>query len=138
MYLIDTNVLSELRKRSRADEGVIDWFSQTRPQLHFVSVLTVFELERGVQLIERRDARQGVTLRKWLEQIIIEYEERTLVVDPQTARLCASMHIPNKRPLSDSLIAATAIISGKTILTRNTVDFADLGALVINPFAADA
>ena len=135
MYLIDTNVLSELRNPGRADSNVRSWSVRAREAELHISVVTVLELERGVLAIERRDQPQGVRLRAWLEAHVIEpFRERTLPIDVAKARRCAMLHVPNPRPERDALIAATALVHGMTIVTRNVSDFEVTGVSLLNPW----
>jgi toxin FitB len=134
MFLIDTNVISELQKNERANPGVIEWFVQTPPSRQFFSVVTAIELERGVGLLERKDAIRGQHLRTWVDKILLEYAARLISVDTSIARLCGRLHVEKTRPYNDALIAATAMIGDKTVVTRNVQDFVTMGARVINPF----
>jgi toxin FitB len=134
-YLIDTNVWSELRNRGRADSNVRTWAEGADPAEMYLSVVTVFELERGVLLIERRDSQQGSRLRHWLEQHVLEpFEGQILPIDTTIARRCAALHVPDPRPERDALIAATALAHGLTVVTRNTSDFAPMGVTLLNPW----
>lgn len=137
MFLIDTNVLSELRNRNRADAGVHAWAEEALEAELYISAVTVFELERGVLLIERRDVRQGVRLRAWLERHVLEpFAERILPINSVIARRAASLHIPNPRPERDALIAATALVHELTVVTRNVADFEPMGVALFNPWRA--
>lgn len=139
MFLLDTNVLSELRNRGRANENVLAWAAAAREAELYISVVAVLELERGVMLIERRDPRQGARLRTWLETKVIEpFDPRTFPVDTAIARRCAALHVPNPRRERDALIAATALVHGMTIVTRNVADFRNLGASLLNPWERQA
>ena len=134
-YLIDTNVWSELRNRGRADVHVRAWAEAAKPADLYLSVVTVFELERGVLLIERRDADQGSRLRRWLEQQVLQpFERRILPIDAAIMRRCAALHVPDPKPERDALIAATALIHRMTVVTRNVGDFEPTGAPVLNPW----
>lgn len=136
-YLIDTNVWSELRNRGRADSNVRTWAESANVAELYLSVVTVFELERGVLLIERRDPQQGSRLRVWLEQQVLEpFERQTLPIDTVIARRCAALHIPDPRPEREALIAATALRHGLTVVTRNVGDFEPMGVAVLNPWVA--
>ena len=139
MYLLDTNVVSELRRPpSRIDHHVRDWVARTPPSLLHLSVIVLLELEMGVLAIERRDSPQGERLRAWLEgQVLPNFSGRILAIDLATARTCAGLHVPNRRPDRDALIAATAIRHGMTIVTRNMSDFAPMPVATINPWLAD-
>jgi predicted nucleic acid-binding protein len=137
MFLLDTNVVSELRRPERADANVRAWASSAPAALYAISVVTVLELERGTLLMERRDARQGAVLRRWLEhEILIPLAGRILSVDADIARLCASLHVPHPRSGRDALIAATALTHGLTVVTRNTSDFEPMGVALLNPWLA--
>lgn len=137
MYLLDTNVVSELRRPERANFNVRAWASNTPTRLYSLSVVTVFELEKGVLRMERRDAMQGSILRRWLQQeVLARLASRILPVDTHTARKCATLHVPNPRPERDALIAATALVHGLTVVTRNAADFEPMGVAVLNPWLA--
>jgi toxin FitB len=141
MYLLDTNVLSELRKQGdgRAHPGVTAWFEQIDADSCYVSVVTLFELELGIQLLERRDGTQGRKLRSWYERrLLAEFAERTVPIDAAVARRCASLHVPDPRPERDGYIAATALVHGFAMVTRNVEDFAGVGLTLINPWDGSA
>ena len=138
MYLLDTNVVSELRKLGdgRADAGVAAWVSGRDAASFYISALTLMELEIGILRIERRDAGQGECLRTWMDQHVLpEFLERTLPVDSVVALKCARLHVPDPQAERDALIAATAIVHGMTVVTGNVVDFETTGAEVIDPWA---
>ncbi len=135
-YLIDTNVWSELRNPGRADSNVRAWAEQVRPAELYLSAVTVFELERGVLLIERRDPHQGARLRQWLDERVLQpFEGQVLPIDARVARRCAALHVPDPRPERDALIAATALVHGLTVVTRNVGDFEPMGVGLLNPWA---
>lgn len=139
MYLLDTNVVSELRKvvEGRADPRVAAWQEQVNSGTCFVSAVTLMELEIGVLRMERRDARQGMLLRTWLEERVQpEFGSRVLPVDDVVAKCSARLHVPDPRPACDALIAATALVHGLTLVTRNSVDFAAMGVRLFNPWQA--
>jgi predicted nucleic acid-binding protein len=137
MYLIDTSVWSELRNRGRADVNVRTWAQTANEAQLYLSVVTVFELERGVLLMERRDPQQGARLRGWLERHVLEpFEKQMLPIDGAIARRCATLHVPDPRPERDALIAATALTHGLTVVTRNTSDFEPMGVALLNPWLA--
>ena len=135
MFVLDTNVVSELRKtRGRADPGVVAWVHSQSADALFLSVVTILELEMGVARVERRGTEQGRTLRSWLEErVLVEFADRVLPIDVAVARCAARLHVPDPRPERDALLAATAIIRGMTVVTRNERDFA--GATVVNPWS---
>jgi predicted nucleic acid-binding protein len=136
-YLIDTNVWSELRNRGRTDSHVRTWAEAANPAELYLSVVTVFELERGVLLIERRDPQQGSRLRRWLEERVLEpFEGQILPIDTPIARRCAALHVPDPRPERDALIAATALTHGLTVVTRNVGDFEPMGVALLDPWSA--
>jgi Predicted nucleic acid-binding protein, contains PIN domain len=137
MLLLDTNVVSELRKAraGKADKNVVAWAASASAGTMFVSAITVQELEIGVLLAERRDPNQGVVLRRWLEtQVLPAFAERILPVDTAVVRRSAVLHIPDPRPIRDSLIAATALVHEMPVVTRNVTDFAPMGVEIINPW----
>ncbi|MCZ8272682.1 MAG: type II toxin-antitoxin system VapC family toxin [Microcystis sp. LE19-4.1E] len=138
MFLLDTNVISELRKAraGAADPRVVAWANSVEASLLFISAITVLELEQGVLLVERRDAKQGMALRTWLDsQVMPEFSSRILSIDADVARRCASLHVPDPRSERDALIAATALVHGLTVATRNIADFDKTGVRLINPWA---
>ncbi|WP_215863613.1 type II toxin-antitoxin system VapC family toxin [Acidithiobacillus concretivorus] len=138
MLVLDTNVISELRKvrLGKADKHVAAWAESVDATDLFVSAITIMELELGVLSIERKDATQGALLRAWLEQHVLpEFSGRTLPVDTAVAQCCARLHVPDKRGERDALIAATALVHGMTIVTRNVADFKSTGVPLINPWA---
>lgn len=137
MFLLDTNVVSELRRPQRADTNVRAWATSTPAELYAISVVTVLELERGTLLLERRDTAQGAIMRRWLEhEILTPFVNRILPIDTTIARRCANLHIPDPRPERDALIAATALTHGLTVVTRNTADFEPMGVSLLNPWLA--
>lgn len=139
MYLLDTNVISESRKLAsgRADPNVLAWMTATDPALTYISAITVFELEHGILLMERRDAAQGAMLRRWLvEAVHPTFEGRILPMSAEVATRCARLHVPDPRSERDSWIAATALVHDLTIVTRNIADFAHSGVALINPWDA--
>lgn len=136
MFLLDTNVVSELRKAGRADPRVRRWAAQISPAAFYLSAISILELEIGVLLIERRDPAQGRLLRSWLEnRVLPAFEERILPIDTAVARRCAVLHVPNPHGDRDALIAATALTHGMTVVTRNLADFKGTGAPLFNPWS---
>jgi predicted nucleic acid-binding protein len=137
MFLLDTNVVSELRRPERAHANVRAWASSTPAELYSISVVTVLELERGLLLIERRDAAQGAILRRWLDNdVLAPLAARILPIDAAIARTCAGLHAPDPRPERDALIAATALVHGLTLVTRNRSDFEPMGVKVLDPWGS--
>ena len=137
MYLLDTNVISELRRPDRANPKVAKWADGIPAIQFFLSVISLLEIERGTLQIARRDAAQGKILQTWIEEhILARFESRILAVDSAVALRCARLHIPNPRPDRDALIAATALVHGMTVVTRNVADFAATGVGVLNPWEA--
>ena len=136
-YLLDTNVVSELRKKpGRVDPGVLDW-ARSRPSRDlYISVITVLEIELGVALRERRDPQQGAVLREWMESGVMKgFAGRILPVDVDVARRAAHLHVPDPRPERDAYIAATADVHGMTVVTRNLGDFRPTGVAALNPWS---
>lgn len=137
MYVLDTNVLSELRKvrSGKADPNVATWAQSVDAADLFVSAISILELELGVLSIERKDAIQGALLRSWLEQHVLpEFANRSLPVDTAVSLRCARLHVPDKRGERDALIAATALVHGMVVATRNTADFKPMGVMLVNPW----
>lgn len=137
MFILDTNVVSELRKArtGRIDKNVAAWAESMDAAALFVSSITIMELELGILSVERRDATQGAILRAWMDlQILPEFAERILPVDTVVALRCARLHVPDKRGERDALIAATALVHGMTIATRNVIDFEPTGVPIVNPW----
>ncbi len=140
MQLLDTHVVSELRKvgTRRIDAGVAGWAKSAGVGGFFISVITLMELETGVRLVERRDAKQGAMLRSWLDDKVVPgFTGRILPVDEAVALRCAALHVPDPRPERDALIAATALVHGMTLVTRNVADFEPMGVPLFNPWAAE-
>lgn len=143
MYLLDSNIVSELRKvpAGRANAGVVAWAQAVAPELLFISVITLLELEKGVQLKARQDPDAGRILRRWMtEKVLPAFQGRVLAVDAAVALESAGYHVPNPRPLADSLIAATAKVHGLCVVTRNVQDFAPFevhGVRRLNPWTQD-
>jgi hypothetical protein len=139
MFVLDTNVVSELRKvrSGEADSRVAAWADSVDAADLYLSVIAVQELEIGVLLAERRDPAQGAVLRAWLnDHVLPAFAGRILVVDAAVAQRCARLHVPDPRPLRDGLIAATALVHGMTVVTRNVADFAPTGVTTLDPWAA--
>jgi len=137
MFLLDTNVVSELRRAAsgKADPSVVAWATSIPAALQFISAMTLFELEYGVRLKENSDPVQGAALRHWLDmQVLPAFKGRTLPIDTLVALECAPMHVPNPCNERDSFIAATAMVRGMTVVTRDVKDFAPTGATLFNPW----
>jgi predicted nucleic acid-binding protein len=137
MFLLDTNVISELRKAGdgKADANVVAWLSSVDATSFYISAITLMEIELGIVRIERRDAAQGSRLRAWMDRSIMpEFADRTLPVDTAVALRCAPLHVPDPRPERDAFIAATALAHGMTVVTRNVADFVGTGAPLLNPW----
>lgn len=135
MYILDTNVVSELRKGKRAAPRVVDWVNTLPAGALFISAITVLELEQGILSMERKDAVQGAKLRDWFEnQVLTTFAWRTLAVDAAVARCCARLHVPDPRSERDALIAATALVHRMTVVTRNEKDFIHTGVQLFNPW----
>ena len=140
-FILDTNVVSELRKirSGRADPHVASWAENAEVSELYLSAITVLELEIGVLQMERRDPRQGGLLRAWLDnQVLAEFESRILAVDAAVARRCAQLNVPDPRAERDALIAATAFVHGMTVVTRNIADFQPTGVPLLNPWSIGA
>ena len=139
MFVLDTNVVSELRKAhaGKADPGVRDWAASVSAGEMFLSSITIQELEHGVLLLERSDPRQAVVLRRWLhDSVMAVFDGRILPVDSDVALRAAALHVPDPAPIRDALIGATALVHRMTVVTRNTKDFIRFAELdVINPWA---
>lgn len=139
MYLLDTNVVSELRKirSGKADPRLAAWAENVDAGDLYISVITLQELEIGILLSERRDPVQGAQLRVWLNQHVQPaFAGRILPVDSRIALCSARLHVPDPRPVRDGLIAATALVHGMTVVTRNVADFKATGVTLLNPWLA--
>lgn len=135
-YLLDTNVVSELRKRE-APAHVTDWARRAAVTELYVSVVTIIEIEIGVAQVERCDPAQGAVLRQWLESgVKAGFADRVLSIGTDVAICAARLHVPDRRPERDAYIAATAVVNGLTVVTRNVRDFAATGVPVLNPWTA--
>jgi len=139
MYLLDTNVISEMRKlkSGRAAPNVQHWANSVPTSQLYVSVITLLELKFGVLQLMRKDIRQGQILKEWLfDQVLVLFADRILLVDSEIALRCAELHVPITASRYDSLIAATALVHNMTVVTRNTADFVSTGVPVLNPWQA--
>lgn len=135
MYLVDTNTLSEARRSGRLGDSARRWMASVAPGSLFVSVISDYELERGVLMLDRRDPRQAQVLRRWVDGVRLDFGNRILPITAEISRACAGINVPDRRPWADSLIAATALHHGLTVVTRNEKDFDVPGLAVVNPFA---
>ena len=142
MYILDTNVISELRKARKTHANVRKWAERLPSTSLYISVISVLELEIGILLIgrrdkDRRDKEQGAILRAWMDRHVLPtFSGRILPIDTAVAQRCATLHVPNPRSDRDALIAATALVHGLTVATRNVADFERTGVGVLNPWEA--
>jgi hypothetical protein len=137
MYVLDTNVVSELRKVrfGKVSPRVARWADSVDAVALYVSAITILELEMGVLQMESRDTGQGAMLRAWMDNHVLpEFRDRILPVDAAVALRCARLHVPDRRAERDALIAATALVHGMTIVSRNRADFEPTGVPVLNPW----
>jgi len=138
-YLLDTNVVSELRKvgDGKADLNVTTWLGAKDSRDLYISAITILELERGILSIQRRDIEQGSRLRTWMDsRVRPEFAERMISIDEAIATRCAHLHIPDRPNEADALIAATAIVHGLVVVTRNIHDFQGTGVVLVDPWRA--
>jgi predicted nucleic acid-binding protein len=133
-YLVDTNVISELRKGERADPAVQAWFASVADEEIFLSVLTVGEIRQGVEWIRRRDPAAATALDRWLDRVVDMHRDRLVPVDRLVAEEWGRMNVPDPLPVIDGLLAATAKITGLTLATRNVADVERTGVDLVNPF----
>ena len=135
MYLLDTNVVSELRQGKPGASGAVRaWAAQMPASQLVLSAISILELEKGVQALERKTPPQGSALRAWLQGVKIAFAGRVLPFTERTATLCAALHLPNPRPDRDAMIAATALEHGMAVITRNVADFEGCGLVLHNPW----
>ena len=134
MFLLDTNVVSEVAS-GKANADVVRWrLSVDREELH-LSVITIYELEIGILLLARRDTTAALVLRNWMQNSVLQaYAGRIFQLDSIIAQRSASLHVPRSRPWADAMIAATALVHGMTVVTRNVSDFQSTGVKVLNPW----
>ena len=135
MYLVDTNVISEIRKGGRGDARVAAWYAATRDDDLFISVLVVGEIRKGVEHIRPRDPQKADTLERWLAELLHLFAERILPIDSRIADVWGQINAVRRVPVIDGLLAATARAHDMTLVTRNTSDVAGVGARLLNPFA---
>jgi len=133
-YLIDTNVISELRKGARADRRVVDWFAGLAEDDLYLSVLTVGEIRKGIERIRLRDRRAAASLERWLHEVIDAHRERILPIDQMVAEEWGRLNVPDPLPVVDGLLAATAAVHGLVLATRNVKNLLRTGVSLLNPF----
>ena len=133
-YLLDTNVIAEIRKGSRANASVRSWFAALDPEAILLSVVTVGEIRRGIESVRRRDPAAARALERWLRRVLRDHSDRILPVDLSVAEEWGRLNVPDPLPVVDGLLAATAKVHGLTLATRNLKDVARSGAEVVNPF----
>lgn len=134
---MDTNVISEFRKinSGKANQNVIRYFSEVSPDDIYMSVITFYEFEKGIKQIELRDKVQGAVLRDWMQNHVIKYwGANILPIGRDVATVCADLHVPDPKSLSDSFIAATAMVHNLTLVTRNVKDFESIDVSIVNPW----
>ncbi len=135
-YLLDTNVISELRKRDRADTNVVRWVQRTTADSLCTSVLVMAELRRGIELKRRADAAQAELLDLWIATVHARLGSRIFGIDAEIANTWAKLSVPDMLPMIDGLLAATALVRGLVLVTRNAADVARTGVAILNPFEA--
>jgi len=135
-YLVDTNVISELRKGSRCNAGVASWFAGVSPEGIYLSVLTLGEIRKGIENIRRRDERTAEVLEVWLSEVVATHSDRILPVDEGIADQWGRYNVPDPLPVLDSLLAATASAHGLTLVTRNLKHVERTGVACLNPWSA--
>jgi len=134
-YLIDTNIVSELRKGRRCDPGVASWFAEVSSDEVYLSALTLGELRKGIENIRRRDAASAAALDVWFRELEASHSDRILPVDQVIAEQWGRFNVPDPLPVLDSLLAATASVRGMTLVTRNLKDVERTGVDCLNPFS---
>jgi predicted nucleic acid-binding protein len=134
-YLLDTNVLSEMRRQDKMDARVKAWADSVAVADQYLSAITLLEIELGVLSVSRRDKAQAAILRSWIDtRVLPSFAGRILSVDATVALRCAQLHVPDPRPELDALIAATALVHGLQVVTRNVADFQPMGVKLLNPW----
>jgi len=135
-YLVDTNVISELRKGDRSNRAVVRWFAAVDDEELFLSVLTIGEIRRGIDSLARRDGAAAATLNRWLKTVVEGFTARILPIDRAVAEEWGRLNVAASLPVIDSLLAATARVHGLALVTRNTKDVAATGVVCLNPFVS--
>jgi predicted nucleic acid-binding protein len=135
-YLVDTTILSEVRKGARAHPRVVEWFAAVDADELFISVLSLGEIRRGIDAVDRRDRAGALALNRWFHHLVTHYERRILPIDLRVAEEWGRLTVARSLPTVDSLLAATARVHGLTVVTRNTKEVAPTGVPHLNPFAA--
>lgn len=136
-FLLDTNVVSELRRPDRANPHVVAWAASIDAENLYLSAVTLMEVELGAVQIARREPMRGTELRVWIDgHLLRHFGPRILAFGTEAALRCAALHVPDRRPERDAMIAATALVHGLTVVTRNTRDFRSAGVKVLNPWLA--
>nr|WP_295468891.1 type II toxin-antitoxin system VapC family toxin [Mesorhizobium sp.] len=135
-YLIDTNVVSELRRPDRASQAVVAWAASVPQSDMFISSVTILELQLGALQLAHRDPAAGRLIGEWLRKVIERFRDRILAVDLAVALKCAELHVPDPKSEHDALIAATALVHNLVVVTRNTPDFARTGVRLLDPWQA--
>lgn len=136
-YLLDTSVIAELRKGTRANPRVRSWFAAVEPDAIVLSVLTIGEIRKGIENVRRRDQQAARALERWLRRVLAEHRDRILPISLEVAEEWGRMNVPNPIPVIDGLLAATAKIHELTLVTRNVKDVANTGVALVNPFNAE-
>ena len=134
MYLIDTNIISEVRKGRRCDRHVAAWYQVTRDDELFLSVLVVGEIRQGIERLRRRDRQRAAALEHWLGEVLASFGERVLTIDERVAQIWGRLNAREPLAVVDSLLAATAEAHGLTLVTRNLKDIERSGVRCLNPF----
>jgi len=135
MFLLDTNVLSEFRRKDRIHREVARWANSVPASEFFLSAITIMEVEVGALSVMRRDTAQGAMLRTWIDaHVLAAFKGRILPVDTAVAQRCAALHVPDPRAERDALIAATALVHRLKVVTRNVADFEPMGVATLNPW----
>ncbi len=137
MYILDTNVVSELRKGTKANRSVRTWAQALPAASLYLSAISILELELGILLVERRDPKQGGVLRSWMESHVLPaFAGRVLPMDLAVAQRCAALHVPNPRSDRDAIIAATALVHGMSVATHNVKHFQPMSVAIVDPWQA--